>query len=517
MSTPLRELTPVTPATLPGEERALDFFFNHAAYRLAGFFEASFWTGISLQLSLSEPAIRQALAAIGSLYEQEASPSRRSTTLKQSNVHPTLSLHLYNKSIQSVIQKTRDPTATPIVVMATILFASYEFLRADATAASTHITNGVNLLQRWRDHNGEHSKGLAWPQRYSSFQSHFMETELAPILSLFSVNSSQFAPGPHRRIVLNGVDDRGLVFIASEFRNIREARVAFTDLVTANVGIFERIESGLKKGELPTADSLAVFRDMQSCIHRWKINFEALCQEHQQVWDAKDMNAAIALRIMWHSAILGIRSYLVQEESDWDAYRADYEELVQLAECLLARPADNHDIFANALSVDFGLIFPLHGAAWKCRWPDLRRRGLHLLTRVSKREWLLDADQYDTIFTRIMELEEASLGVTRGISQQANVLVPEYARIHDFYCEAVPYSAQWGHQVAITFVSKPQGPDGPWHFMTERIPVGVSSSGGVVLPSNLISCKSWETPRATDPEKWMALKSLMFGGRLEGE
>lgn len=55
----------VPTVTLPGESRALVFFFRKSAPLLAGFFESALWNGSVLQLGLAEPAIRQTIAAIG--------------------------------------------------------------------------------------------------------------------------------------------------------------------------------------------------------------------------------------------------------------------------------------------------------------------------------------------------------------------------------------------------------------------------------------------------------------------
>ncbi|KAG2412776.1 hypothetical protein HFD88_010333 [Aspergillus terreus] len=478
-----QEVVPVSPSTLPGESRALEIFFVKASPRLAGYFEDSFWQRSVLQLGLSEPAIRQALAAIGSIYEHaNTGSSLQSSHSGVSYIQANFPLRLYNKSIQSIIARARDSDAVPIVVVASILFACFEFLRSDAAAASTHISGGIKILQKWRDHNGGHPKGQPWPQRFSSFESCFIETELAPILSLFNINSSEFNPVPRSRIVLNGVDDRGLVIIASEFQTLREARVAFIDLVTTTVMVFQQIDETLKAGCLPDLDIMTLFSDIQSRFHCWEDGFRKLRQRQETMWDRQQTNAAAVLRIMWLSAITGIRSYLLETESEWDAYRNEYEEIIQLIEALLSDTDHYPDELSKTLSLDSGLIFPLHGAAWKCRWPCLRRKGLELLLKIPRREWLLDAEQYHDIFYRIMEIEEAHLHEGAGNIPDENILPPEHARIHDFYCKPVPNDPS---RFAITFISKPHGLDKAWDFRTE-----VMSLHGTALPSNLISLKT---------------------------
>ncbi|KAL4890079.1 hypothetical protein BDV59DRAFT_99353 [Aspergillus ambiguus] len=502
-----QELVSGTPATIPGESRALEIFFIKASPRLAGYFEDSFWRYSVLQLSLSEPAIRQALAAIGSVYEHAGSSINLCSSISKTT-QPRFPLLLYNKAIQSVIAKASDTDAIPVVIVASILFACLEFLRGEAVAASTHIDGGIKLLQKWRQHDGEYPKGQPWPQTLSSFQSHFIETELAPILSLFNINSSEFNPVPRSRIILNGIDDQGLIVIAPEFQTLREARVAFTDIVTTTVSAFQRIDESLKIGKLPDLDLMILFNGIQSRFHRWEDNFRNLRKKQQGIWNTHQKNAAAVLRIMWISAIIGIRSYLTEAESDWDAYRTEYEEVIELIETLLSDSNHYPDELSKTLSLDSGLIFPLHGVAWKCRWPCLRRKGLNLLLRMPKREWLLEAEQYHVIFSRIMELEEMYARTGPGLIRDGEMLPPEHARIHDFYCESLPHDPSL---IAITFVTKPHGLDKEWHFETEYLSLQALSDGGTTLPSNLISCKPWASPWMTDPHIGAAVKTLMFG------
>ncbi|KAL2859867.1 uncharacterized protein BJX67DRAFT_368636 [Aspergillus lucknowensis] len=99
-------LQPVA-ASIPAVElRALEFFYNTTSLQLAGFLEGEFWKRTALQLSLSEPAIRQALAALGSLHEDAGSANR------------ALSEQLYIRAIRSTIDKAAiGDISVPIVVV----------------------------------------------------------------------------------------------------------------------------------------------------------------------------------------------------------------------------------------------------------------------------------------------------------------------------------------------------------------------------------------------------------------
>ncbi|KAL1880430.1 hypothetical protein Plec18167_003834 [Paecilomyces lecythidis] len=500
-------ITSVTTTTVPGEDRALDFFFHKAAPQLAGFFEGSFWKGSVLQLSLSEPAIRQAIASIGSLYEQEASfcPSPSSDG---GNMRSGFAVRLYNRAIRSVIEKTAaDKSAIPVIVMASILFACFEFLRRNGTAAETHIASGINLLRTWREKTGSGPSG-PWGRKYVSFESHFIETELAPILSLFNLNTSEFGPCSRSRVLLNGVDESGLLVLAERFESLREARIALVDMVTAALSLFERVEADLSHGQLPEPDILVAFDSIRGRLDQWKVNFEDLTRRRESTWDKEQQKAADAVRIMWHSADIGIITYNVTCESDWDRYRPAYEAILQIADSLISDPGDYQDELPKTLSLDLGLIFPLHAVAWKCRWPSLRRKGLDLLLRIPRQEWLLDAQCYHTIFSRIMEIEEAHLNMPSGIIPGDDTLPPEHARVHDFYCTRGLETNGEDTLCAITFLTKPDGLDKEWHYQTEYIHLGSSQMNA---PANLISCKKWAKPELTNPATVSLLKTAVFG------
>ncbi|KAL2859866.1 uncharacterized protein BJX67DRAFT_386551 [Aspergillus lucknowensis] len=207
---------------------------------------------------------------------------------------------------------------------------------------------------------------------------------------------------------------------------------------------------------------------------------------------------------------MGLAAYLVSSECDWDDYRAEYEEIVQLAEFLLSDRDRFSDEYSRTLSLDLGLIYPLHAVAWKCRYPGIRRRGIDPLLRSPQQEWLLDAQQYHAIFSRIMAIEEECLGLPADANAGKNDLPPEYARVHDFFCLPQPRPECDPTRYAVTFFTKPHGLDGAWHFNTEymTLPSRVTSD---LPPSNLISCRRWANSDTTDAQTSFELKAAVFG------
>ncbi|KAJ5105414.1 hypothetical protein NUU61_002761 [Penicillium alfredii] len=506
-----KPVTPVTAPTSPMEPRVLEFFFQKSAPQLAGFLEGGFFQGTVLQLSLAEPAIRQAIAAIGALHEQ--GPFGLQSASSGMNRWPLeLPIQLYNRAIRSIIDKAAsDPNhSTPVIATASILFTCFECFQGNAAASVAHIQNGIKLLQAWRAGHGGEPAG-PWGQRYSSFESQFMETEVAPLLSLFNANSAEFSPGRRPRILLNAMDDQDGVHLADHFETLREARIALVDLITAASCFVVRYDSDLRNGRLPELDIFRVCNLMQNNFICWKANFEDMVRRCAGSWNKQQQHAADVIRIMSLSADIGLRFYQVNNESDWDHYRPDFECLFRLVESIISDPDRYPDELSKTLSLDFGVIFPFHGVAWKCRWPHLRRRALDLLQRVPKREWMLDTEHYHAIFSRIMEIEEEHLHLAPGTVPDENVLPPESVRIHDFEVTPLPAPPGGSSLYALTFWSKPHGPDGAWRCQTEHMRLTSSLPGEAAVPINLISCKQWAMPELINSSTVDTLKSVLCG------
>ncbi|KAL4876525.1 hypothetical protein BJY04DRAFT_223004 [Aspergillus karnatakaensis] len=499
------ELRQCTSIITTQESRALEFFFKTSSTTFAGFLERSFWKRSVLQFSLSEPCIRQALAALGTIHECEGGLLG---SVYQSR-DPRLSEQLYNRAIQLTVQKAAaGNAAVPIVVTASILFTCYEFLRRNSAAAAGHIASGINILRGWR-HSNQPLQRNAWNTGYRSFEAQFIETELAPVLTLFNLNVSEFGPFPRSRLILNAVEG-GRPTLPARFETLREARGALVDLVTATTELFQSLDYGVECGK-PSNELIATAStDLQVKFELWVTKFRNLVQCGEPTWNKEEQSAAKVVKIMQLGAEMALAAYLFSSECEWDARRAGYEEIIQLAEALVNDPAHYPTEFSKALSLDLGLIYPLHAVAWKCRYPDLRRQGLALLLRIARREWLLDARQYHAIFSRIMEIEEQALGELYGSNEAQTILPLEYARIHDFFCLPQPTLLAEKPQYTVTFLSKPYGLDGPWHYMTENIELPTLGAGDIA-PSNLISTKRWASPDATDPATANMLKNTVFG------
>ncbi|KAL2825767.1 hypothetical protein BDW59DRAFT_145901 [Aspergillus cavernicola] len=480
-----RTLAPAPALDNPVELQSLEFFFIKTAPQLAGFFGAAFFQGSVLQVCLAEPAIRLAVSAIGALHEQTATAK---LTIAAGKSPRTVHIQFYNRSIRSVIDKAAAGlNAFPLIAMANILFTCFEMLQGNRTAAAVHIRSGVSLLQTWREKNGGPAR--PWGRKYSTSESRFLETEIAPLLSLFNTNVADHVNGGRADILLNPVNEHGGLLLANRFENLAEARVALIDMVTHARGLCDRSDRALLQRHDPEIDASVVSGSVQENLKRWSTNVEGLVRRKQHLWNKKEQELAAAIRIIRLSTQFGLRSYQAENECQWDSYRSEYEELIHLASAIFSNPTRFPDSLSRTLSLDLSMIFPLHAVAYKCRWPKLRRQGLDLLLRIPRREWLFESRHYHHIFSRIMEIEEASLGLEPGTQPDENWLPAENSRIHDFVVIPQPALSNGPPVYAVTFWRNPQGLGGPSSSWTELMQLDSSQPGEVPAARNMMGRK----------------------------
>ncbi|KAJ5594603.1 uncharacterized protein N7459_000811 [Penicillium hispanicum] len=465
------------------EPRALEFFYLRTAPQLAGFFGDAFFLGSVLRHSLAEPAIRQAIAAIGALHERSATGKLLS---RRDSPSPDVHIQLYNRSIRAVLGKIRaGQHALPLVATTNVLYACFEIFQGDVAAAVTHIQSGIKLLQSWREKNGGPVR--PWGQQYQSSESHFLETEIGPLLSLFNTNVIGGDRGKRANFLMNPLDEHGTLLVTDRFETLNEARVALIDMITDVTWDLDTLDQDDSLVHRPfcDVDAFGIKNRTERNLQRWQDKVNDLVRRKQSSWNKRERQMADVINTIRLSTNFGLLSYQTECECDWDLRRADYEELVRLAEGIVSDRARFPDDLSRTLSLDFGMIFPLHAVAWKCRWPKIRRQGLDLLLRIPKREWLFEAAHYHAIFSRIMEIEEACLGLPAGEVPDENWLPPEHVRIHDFIVNKK--SGPHGKALySVSFFMKPQGLDGPLACYTEEIQLPSSQPVEAALPINMI-------------------------------
>lgn len=376
-----------------------------------------------------------------------------------------------------------DTGAAPLMALASIVFACFECLLGDAKAVATHVMSGICVLKMVREVSGEPSG--AWGLQYRSFEASFIETRIAPVLCTLSICVAEFG-SPGGLLYLNSVDGHGCPIFGEPFHDLSQARYGLTDIVTAALRIVWE--------DSVSSQATVNMAYLRSVLGRWEERFDDLVRRRESSWSDQDRGGADLIRAMWQSTAVGLSAGSAADETAWDGHKTAYENILRLVESLIARQGYSPRC-ETTFHFEMGIISPLHLVAWKCRWPDLRRKGLALLLSCSRQECLYDARLYYAVFSRIMEIEEGinALGPSNQTSDQPT-LPPEQARVHHFHCEPHP-SDTHGETHILKIFTRPNWPDRAWHLQVEPLRVGRSEAlNQAVFSSNTVSSGSQRLP-----------------------
>jgi hypothetical protein len=381
-------------------------------------------------------------------------------------------LQFYNKAINAITKRaSTGADALPVVIVACIAFICFEGLWGRIDAALNHIKSGINLVLSHREAHGQPDN--PWGQSYCSFQSSFLETELAPTLS--SINSSirEFSQTEH--FSLNPLDNMGIPILGESFNNLSEARVGLLDLNNAGLKLFQASMGMHHFDENSTSTSVCLDR-VRRAVTLWGINFESLIERYQDRWTDEEKNGMDSLRLVWAAMKIGVCAGISTEDK-WDAHLSDFEEVIRITESLIPSGNAATDLkgIPPAFSFETSLIDPLTIVAFKCRWPHVRRKALDLLLRVPRREYFFDAVHTHIVLSRIMDIEEASLNLPPDVIPPENALPPASARVSYFFMSSQPVAEDDVYE--ITFLMKQNGTDAEWHFRKEHMRLRSMSMG----------------------------------------
>ena len=461
-----RRLTSAPTPVSPIEQHALEVFFICTAPQLAGHFEYGFFQRRVLQLSLAEPAIRHAIAALGILHEQTA--TKRTQLLHRETLFPELPIKLYNRAIRSIREKvTAESPSLPLVAVVNVLFICFEFFQGNLEAAASHIKGGIDILDNWRERSTKRSNQND-NHRYVSLEAEFMETEIAPLLCTMNINAVQWGVGMHASPILDSATDHSDMIIPSRFESLKSARAALLNLVIFSTWQFEPVEMEPSSMDFPIICERAM-----ASLNRWKVGFDDLIRREWDFWNDQERRMADAISAMRCNAELGIYSYQAQSDCDWEKYRSRYEETVGLINKLASNVNHVPNNFSTTFSLDFRMIFPLRPEAWRCRWPHLHRKGMDLQNRLPAFDWLPLADHYNSVSSRIVEIEEAYLKFITTKQQTETDMYPDMLRIQDHSVVILKSENDSPPLFAVTFWAKPDGIDGPWYSFTETVHLGL--------------------------------------------
>ena len=423
------------------EQRCLLFFRTRTAAIFAGYCDSGFWDRVVLQVSSTEPAVRHAVVALGSLHEYLDS---QTSVIKYDLQHQSLqfSLQQYTKAIASLHQSLSARTRLPIevVLICCALFISIESLQGNYTTIARHLLSGSSILSDWLSTNDQKTSSL-------------VRNELLPIFIRLNIQVKTLVEYPFPPLNL---DDAKSNSLPKCFSNLQDARASLYTQMNRILDFIQTDETFLyKTPDLPdhilsevfasaeeqnrdetfrfsprrsTAEIGAAHEEksrMLGILEGWKAVFDAFILQSSSQMGRRELGGVILLQIHYISAWIAISTCHSRLQSVFDAYKPQFEKIVSLAKSLVAAGDTEGSYFGKTnFWVDMGVIGPVYLAATRCRDPYVRREAVEIL-RLPRREGAWDSEATAKVADRIIALEEAGFPPVKTAAD-----IPEYTRIH---------------------------------------------------------------------------------------
>lgn len=469
-------LSPGSGFESPQEVRAFDHYRLRTAKVLSGAIDASFWGGVVLKMSTSEPAVRHAILAISSLHEAVEARSKTSR-----EIDTRFAFREYGNAISSLRNwgQRDEPSHVPLLVC--VLFICVEFLIDRDTAAQMHICQGRQILSTLSD------------GRSPSME--MIKHVLVPIYARLSLSSFLFGSRPAP--------------IPAHLRSWTDMPVMFSSIEEARYALYLMLDDTLQftfaaRGIVfdPNTDPQEIVRfqheqqRLLSQLNRWHAAFTVITS--MTPLSPALENSLNVLRIYYQSTQVYISMALDTGEMQYDNYTSNFAAIISLASTVLGSTPANSKL--EPFSFETEIIPPVYWTAIKCRHPLLRRAALKLLTRDqmrNRRENLWHARETAAIAARSIEVEEfecmtppidpdMTMGSPKGI--------PSPGAMSDMSAEAeAVYELLVSKDIKIKIdMSKPPSlpppppsfsDPTPEEFLSES-PFGLGSSGSSPAPSN---------------------------------
>ncbi|KAJ5151171.1 uncharacterized protein N7482_010423 [Penicillium canariense] len=360
------------------ERQYVHVFCTQATRTLSGFFPSDFWTRFLPQLSHRYPTIRHAVSAVGAVYERQLLPANADSTA-------------FPRGDEGTTDRGVDLT-----LVTCLLFVCLETLRSQNPRALDHIQSGVQIvagrLREKRSVNNEFDRELLhWFSRLN-IQTCFWGRGILPLD--ICPEKSTMAPG------------KMLVF-----DNISQARESLTDLQSRTL-IFIRFvgsKSGITYQDVDDQQRQAQ-QALEAEYHTWRAGFDRLQKRSAKRAGIPDPRAPLVLLVEYHTSIVWVLNCISQEESNFDKYYSNFEEIVALADKIIdCGPGWESKPAAEQLSLDAGVLAHLYWTAQKCRHPLIRRRAIQVLARCPARQGMWLRPLMVQVASKIVEMEEAPL------------------------------------------------------------------------------------------------------------
>lgn len=378
-STVPRRLPPSLGALNNLEARALDFFRLQVGPALAMHSSEKFWRTLVLQISHQEPAVRHALACIGSTYE--GLDDVATSPLKLSRQRFALSQ--YNLALKHV---SSPGVANNIVLVVCLLFICIESMQENRTMAIEHCRHGIII-------SNEASGQLAdWAHDLRPI---FLRVATLPY---FFGQADDF-PRPVGLIpeIFDPIEDldddvRSMAWDGLVNKAVRLVRLALNN------------RRDITRNEPIPQSLLDEQKEILDTVGPWDRYYRQLRIKHTNK-DPDTFSTYVHFEIQSIIIKVWTASCLIENEMLYDNFMADFERILSLTQHVIAVRATSAGTRPKFI-FEMGYMPLLYFVVLSCRRLDLRLIALrHALLLACQREHLFSTRILYPVGVRVVELE----------------------------------------------------------------------------------------------------------------
>lgn len=432
------------------ERRTLAYFKERTGPCLAGYFPDDVIDRLLLQACHREPTIRYAVSALSALHEERDLRA----TVDEPNSDDSLVLHnsypmqQYGKALHGLQQLLKSRTVDlDLVLLCCIMCVHFESIREAFIPALVHLENAIKLLK----------DGGPYDERR-------VESSLVRTLMRMDIQSSTYLGSriPSLPYYTANVDTE----LPAELQDLAQARDTVT-IYTDRLFHFLRSTSDryacFEPGDIPI--------ETYAKAQEFSKTFEAI---GRLLWDFmrkpsvklsfKEQHGLSMLRtrIKLNKILAGTCLYV--EGTLYDAYLDDFDEILTL--CSFITNSDPTERQLYSVSLDEGLLHPLHFTAVHCRDGRTRWKALDLLEKLPKGAGIWHIQSMTRAAQVIVEFEEALVNKPRGTVLCEDI--PEWRRVHVVNFDGY-FLATRRRKVTLHYQTRANGPDGEWTDMREMV------------------------------------------------
>lgn len=384
---------------------------------LSSVFSHSFWSSTLPQLSVSEPAIRHALIALGSAHARYEADATNNQVLKAA-VRPNFVLWHYTEAIKHLQARLEgDLEASDVALLCCLLFVSLECLHGNRILVMDHLKNGLNILR------SSQLKELENPSS-SNANSKSIKQEVRPLFH--RLDSQTTLMGYPASSLFNHMDKLLSLHTPRSFKDFEHAKTSLDLLVASSLGFIRDIHDGkhAESGSVSlSARTLQVHLLSEFTI--WNNSMADFVKARHPSTD-EDNKLEKSLRVQHTASFIWLSRCTELGEAGFDAFLPEFASIVKWSRSLMMPSTETKDPCLHtrlaSLSIDGAAKFslnmayipPLYLVAIKCRDPMTRREAISILEETNGREGLWDARLHAKVARRLVEIEETNLLMSEG-------------------------------------------------------------------------------------------------------